>query len=296
MRKTLPVFCALGAAALYALSAPLSKLLLAGMEPAMLAALLYLGAGLGTGALVLGLKLGGKAVGRGPAKNEYPFVAAMVLLDIAAPLLLLYGLRRTLAANVSLLNNFEIVATALIALLLFKERVSPRMWAAVALVTLASAMLSFEGLDSLRFSPGSLLVLAACVCWGFENNCTRALSQCDPLKIVAIKGLGSGGGALAIAFAGGLRLPGFGALAAALALGFVSYGLSITLYIRAQRDLGAARTSACYAVAPFVGALLSLLIFREKPPALFFAALAVMALGTLLTARDALSAASAAAD
>lgn len=219
-------------------------------------------------------------------RADLPFTAGMVLLDILAPILLMRGLSSAAAANVSLLNNFEIPATAVTALAIFREKVSRRLWLAIGLVTAACMLLSLEGTASLSFSPGSLLVLLACVCWGFENNCTRRLSEKDPLEIVVVKGLCSGTGALLIALLRGERPAGIAAPAAAMLLGFVAYGLSIFFYIRAQRILGAARTSTYYAVAPFLGTALSLILFREAPPLLFWTALPVMALGTYFAATD----------
>lgn len=192
------------------------------------------------------------------------------------------GLTRTTSANASLLNNFEIVSTALIALLIFKERIGPRLWLAIGLITGACMLLSFEDGSSLQFSSGSLFVLLACICWGLENNCTRMISQCDPLEIVVIKGFGSGIGSLGIALAMGQQIPAPRSLLAALLLGFVAYGLSIFFYVYAQRTLGAAKTSAYYAVSPFLGAALSLAVFRTPPAPLFWVALAGMALGAYL--------------
>ncbi len=280
-------FFAFLAAALYALNSPISKLLLDAVPPTMMAAFLYLGAGIG----VAGMGLARRALGRPRteaklSRADLAPTVAMVVLDIAAPICLMLGLSMTTAANAALLNNFEIVATSLIALLVFRERISPRLWGAIGLVTLASIILSFEDMSSLSFSAGSLWVLAACVCWGLENNCTRRLSDRDPLEIVVIKGFGSGLGALAIAFVTGEKVPSLGAILAALALGFVAYGLSIYFYIYAQRDLGAAKTSTYYAVAPFIGAALSLAIFAELPGAAYLIALAVMAAGTWLASRD----------
>ena len=130
------------------------------------------------------------------------------------------------------------------------------------------------------------MVLGACICWGFENNCTRRLSDKNPLEIVVIKGLGSGAGAFAVALLAGEHLPSVWPLLLSLLLGFVAYGLSIYFYVYAQRYLGAARTSAYYAIAPFIGVLLSLVIFRDWPGWLFFAALAVMIVATVLVTRD----------
>lgn len=279
------------AAALYALSTPLSKVLLAEVPSNMMAALLYLGAGFGMAAVWLGrAALRASAGGQGRPSGEEgrlrrddaPYVVAMVVLDVAAPLLLMAGLARAEASNVSLLNNFEIVATSVIALLAFGERVAPRVWAGIAVITVSCALLSLEGDGALRFSVGSLAVLGACLCWGVENNCTNRLSGRDPVQVVVVKGLGSGTGAMAVALVAGDALPAWHAALPALALGFVAYGLSILLYVSAQRGLGAARTSAYYAVSPFVGAGLSLALFRTPLAPTFVAALALIGLGAWL--------------
>lgn len=279
------VFLALAAALCYGLSAPVSKLLMGRVAPVLLAALLYLGAGLGMGAVLL-LERRSRA-GEKEARvtrQELPWVAAMVALDIAAPVLLMTGLAVTAPGTVSLINNFEIVVTAAIALLIFREAVGKRMWLAIVLITLSTAVLSMEELWPLTFSPGALLVLLACVCWGFENNCTRMLSLKNPVQIVTIKGLGSGLGALIIA-AFSRQLTGDALyIALSLALGFVAYGLSIFFYIHAQRRLGAARTSAYYAAAPFIGVGLSFALDAQPVTAAFLAGLGIMALGTYLAA------------
>ena len=149
------------------------------------------------------------------------------------------------------------------------------------------AILSVQDVSSFSFSAGSVFVLIACVCWGFENNCTRMLSSKNPVQIVVIKGIFSGLGALVIALVTGESFPGAGQMLLALALGFVAYGLSIVFYIYAQRELGAAKTSAYYAIAPFIGVAMSLVIFREVPSLTFLIALAVMIAGAcVVTAAD----------
>ena len=279
---------ALLAAALYAISTPVSKLLLQDVAPTMMAGLLYLGAGIG----MFGLGMVRRGVKALPHENhltrrDLPYTAGMVLLDIAAPICLMVGLTRTTSANASLLNNFEIVATALIALMVFREKISRRLWLAIGLITLSSMILSFEDAASLDFSFGSLFVLAACVCWGFENNCTRMMSASDPLEIVVIKGFGSGLGSLVLALALGEPLPPLQVLPVVLVLGFVAYGLSIFFYVYAQRRLGAAKTSAYYAVAPFIGVLLSRLILQEAFTQVFLIALAIMMAGAYFASTDA---------
>ena len=275
------------AAALYALNAPLSKVLLGQVPARMMAALLYLGAGAGMLLLRLMQKSMGKSSAEAPlTRKELPYTVAMVVLDVAAPIFLMLGLTGTSAASASLLNNFEIVATSMIALAIFRERISGRLWLAIGLVTLSSIVLSLEGGGSLQFSLGSLLVLLACCCWGLENNCTRALSEKDPLEIVVVKGFGSGLGAMIVALVCGDHLPALLPALGALALGFVAYGLSIFFYIYAQRTLGAAKTSTWYAISPFIGVGLSLVIFRQLPGLMFWVALAIMAAGAYFAATD----------
>ena len=153
-------------------------------------------------------------------------------------------------------------------------------------MTISSAILSVEDVTSFTFSYGSIFVLLACVCWGLENNCTRMISHKDPLEIVVIKGFGSGLGSLVLAFfLGESALPLVYGVCTLL-LGFVAYGLSIFFYIYAQRYLGAAKTSAYYALAPFMATALSLVIFREKPSISFFIALLIMAVGTYFASTD----------
>ena len=214
----------------------------------------------------------------------------MILLDIAAPILLMLGLKSATSANASLLGNFEIVATSLIALFLFREKISRRLWIAIALITLSSGILSFEDMSSLHFSGGSLLVLAAAACWGLENNCTRNISDKSTFEIVFLKGIFSGLGSCIIALCIGEPLPKLGAVAAALLLGFVAYGLSIFCYVRAQNALGAAKTSAYYAVAPFIGTALSCIIWRDALSVQYFLALAVMIFGQWKPGKIALAA------
>ena len=287
MKNRTAIISAILAAALYALNAPVSKLLLQGVQPSMMAALLYLGAGLGMLAMGIIRRAAGKpSAEQHLTRKDWPYTLGMIVLDVLAPIFLMIGITRTTAANASLLNNFEIVATSLIALLIFKEKISRRLWGAIGLIVLSSALLTAEDASSLTFSMGSVFVLLASCCWGLENNCTRMLSMSDPQEIVIVKGLGSGLGALIVAFLSGESFPALRYVPAALLLGFVAYGLSIYFYVYAQRHLGAAKTSAYYAIAPFIGVLLSLVIFRDWPGWIFFAALAVMIAATVLVTRD----------
>ena len=275
---------ALLAAALYAINIPLSKILLQNVAPTMMAAFLYLGAGLGL--WLLGLVTGAKEKADPLTRAELPYTLGMILLDIAAPILLMLGLKRCGSANASLLNNFEIVATSAIAFFLFREQLSRRLTLAVALVTLASAILSFEGAGAFRFDAGSALVLGAACCWGLENNCTRMLSSKSSVQITTIKGTFSGLGSLVVALILGESIPGPAFAGAVLLLGFVAYGLSINFYIQAQASLGAAKTSAYYSIAPFLGVFFGLLLLGERPGVQFYFGLAVMIAATVLMVKD----------
>ena len=275
------------AAALYAINAPFSKILLEFMPPTLMAGFLYVGAGIGMIFIALMRKIKKyEAKELKLTKSELPYTIAMIVLDIAAPICLLFGLNSTTAANASLLNNFEIVATAIIALMVFKEKISTRLWFGIFFVTLSCGILSFEDVSSLRFSYGSLFVLLATICWGFENNCTRKISSKDPLQIVLLKGIFSGIGSLIIGLFIGERIEALWSIVDVLCVGFVAYGLSIYFYVYAQRLLGAARTSAYYAVAPFIAAILSLIIFREIPDVTYFVALVLMIVGAWLSSQD----------
>ena len=275
------------AAVFYAINVPFSKMLLRAIEPTLMAGFLYLGAGVGIGAMSLFRGKDAKQAER-LTKKDLPYVIGMIALDIAAPIFLMFGIAESTSSSASLLGNFEIVATTIIALFIFKETVSKMLWAAILCITVASAMLSLDGIDGIRFSAGSLLVLAATLCWGLENNCTRQISSKSTYEIVMLKGFFSGGGSLVIALLLGEQISNVKWVLAAMLLGFVAYGLSIFFYVRAQNTLGAAKTSAYYATAPFVGAGLSFLILGEKLTSLYFAAFVVMVLGTVLVVRDTL--------
>ncbi len=273
------IFYAFAAALFYALNVPCSKILLDDIAPTMMAAFLYLGAGSGVGLMYLP-HLKKEKYGERLNRKDLPYTVGMVVLDIIAPILLMIGISIGTSSNASLLGNFEIVATTLIALLAFKEKVSKWLWAAIGFITVSSIVLSFEETGALNFSFGSLSVLGATVCWGLENNCTRNISEKSTYQIVTIKGFFSGMGSLIIALVLGETLPSAGYIFLSLLLGFVAYGLSIFTYIRAQKILGAAKTSAYYAFAPFIGSFLSFVLLQEVLSTSYILALFVMIIGT----------------
>ena len=284
-KPLLPILQAVLAALLFGASAPFAKLLLGEVEPVPLAGLLYLGSGL----VLLLLFAGRRLLSHQPqseARLERPdimWLAGAVLAGGgAAPILQMFGLRGTPGATASLLLNFESVTTTLIAAWVFKEHVGKRAWRAILLITLACILLSLNLSGGWGVSLGALGVLGACLLWGVDNNFTRNISGKDPQVIVMVKGLAAGAFSLTLALLLGNSRPDISTTLKALLLGSLSYGLSIILFIRAMRGLGAARTSALFATAPLAGILFSFLILHESPSIFLLAALPLMALGTVL--------------
>lgn len=283
-KKLISIIFALLAAIFYSINIPLSKILLQEIDPIYMAAFLYFGAGIG---MLIYSKIFSKEKEEPKlTRKELPYTIGMIVLDIIAPISLMLGLSTASSANASLLNNFEIVATSIIALVFFKEKISRKMWYAIFLITLSSVLLSFEGVESFQFSYGSIYILIACVCWGFENNCTRMLSSKSTTEIVILKGIFSGLGSLIAALITHEQFTSIIYVLYALLLGFISYGLSIFFYVKAQSVLGAAKTSAYYAVAPFIGSFLSFVIFREELSKNYLIALIIMIMGTIVVIMD----------
>jgi drug/metabolite transporter (DMT)-like permease len=282
--RAIPTLQVIAAAVLFGASAPLSKVLLGSIDPLPLAAFLYIGSGLGSW-LLFTLRKGFKQVQAEEARltrPDFPWLLGAILAGgVAAPILLLLGLDRTPASTASLLLNFEVVATALIAALIFKEAVGRRILWAVILITLASILLTWNG-GAWGFSFGALAIIGACFLWGLDNNLTRHISGKDPLMIVGTKGIGAGLFSIMLAFIFGAPMPSIGLVATAMIVGAVCYGVSIQLFILALRGLGSARTGTLFGIAPFVGAALSLIFLGEIPQTLFWAAVPVMIFGAWL--------------
>ena len=287
-KRNIAVLFAIMAAILYGFSSPLSKLLLVKLSPYFMASLLYFGAGIG----MFFVNLFNNRLRKDNIKEsklskiDLPYTIGMILLDILAPILLMVGLTYSNASSVSLLNNFEIVATTSIAMIFFKETIGKRMGFAILFIVVAGIILSFEDINQFQLSVGSLFVIGASICWGLENNFTRKLSIKNPLQIVVVKGLGSGLGSLLITILLKQYATDWIYILYALLLGFVAYGMSLFLYIRSQREIGATRTATFYAAAPFVGVLLSLTIIGEAITIPFLIALAVMLFGTYLAVSE----------
>ncbi|HEY2744692.1 MAG TPA: DMT family transporter [Polyangia bacterium] len=271
---------ALVAAALFGASAPVAKRLLAEVSPSLLAALLYAGCGL------VGLPFLARAWKRREAPlraADVPLLAGVVGFGgVAGPLLLLYGLERTSATLAALLLNLEAVFTTAIAVIVFREWIGRRGLGALAVVVAGCALSTWAAGGATATPIGPLAVAAACACWAIDNNLTQRLSLKDPLAVVAVKGLGAAPIAFAIASGTHAAWPRPGVIAGALALGAISYGVSLALYVRATRTLGAARTGVLFAAAPFVGAALAIPIAGDPPSLRVAGAALLIAAGVAL--------------
>ena len=284
LRLNRGVGCALGAAVLFGASTPFAKLLLGELSPMALAAILYLGSGLG---LALWIALRERVVGRERAaplaRTDWPWIAAAILAGgVAGPVLLMQGLARSDAASASLLLNLEAVLTAAIAWTVFRENVDRRVFAGMVAIVAGGLLLSIGAAPRAEDLLGPALVAGACLAWAIDNNLTRRVSGGDAATLACLKGLVAGSVNLALALAVGAPLPAANGWLAAGLLGFFGYGVSLTLFIVALRHLGTARTGAYFSVAPFVGAALALGMLGERAGWQFWAAAALMALGVWL--------------
>jgi len=280
------ILLALLSAALFGASTPVAKIMLGSVGPWMMAGLLYLGAGIGLAAVhLLRNALGLPSVEAPLRRADAPWLASVIVSGgIVGPVLLMFGLAQTDAAGASLLLNFEGLATMAIAWLAFRENVDRRLLLGAFAILAGAAVLSWCGSASLDW--GALLVVAACVSWGMDNNLTRRLSSADPLQIAMLKGLAAGTVNLTLALIQGAAFPGAGMVLTAGITGFFGYGVSLALFVLGLRHLGAARTGAYFSLAPFIGALLSLALLDEPLTFRLAAAGGLMALGLWLHLTD----------
>ncbi len=277
---------ALLAALLFGASTPFAKLLVGQVEPVLLAALLYLGSGIGLSLWrwLRGLAGQGARGGASLTASDLPWLAGAVFAGgIIGPVLLMTGLRYVSGATASLLLNMEGVLTALLAWFVFHEHFDRRIFVGMVFIVCAGVLLAGGGGYALDASWGALCVVAACLCWAIDNNLTRKVSASDAVQIAAVKGLVAGTVNLAFALLWlGLPLPAPIEFAAAGIIGFSGYGLSLVLFVLALRHLGTARTGAYFSAAPFAGAIIALLMLGERPDPVFWIAAALMAVGIWL--------------
>jgi drug/metabolite transporter (DMT)-like permease len=270
---------ALGSAVLFGASTPFSKLLLGTIDPWLLSGLLYMGAGLGLVAVQFARRALDIGLSEAPLQSsDYPWLAAVVVCGgIVGPLLLMFGLNATTASSGALLLNLEGLATMAIAWLVFRENVDHRLLIGAFAILAGAVILSWQG--GVRLDRGAALIAGACLAWGIDNNLTRKLSASDPVVIATIKGLAAGAVNIAIALARGAHFPDIGLVAGAGFVGFLGIGVSLTLFVVALRHLGTARTGAYFSLAPFIGAVIAVLMLHEPVTAKLMIAGALMALG-----------------
>jgi drug/metabolite transporter (DMT)-like permease len=274
---------ALGSAALFGATPPFSKLLLEDLSPFMLAGLLYLGAGIGLAAYRIAKSAAGSGESEAPLqKADIPWLAAAVTMGgVMGPALLMFGLSRTSASSGALLLNLEGLATMAIAWLVFRENVDRRLLTGALAIVAGAALLAWDG-QGARLNSGALMIAGACLAWGIDNNLTRKISSADPVVTAMIKGLAAGAVNVALALWVGASVPGAPLIAASAVLGFLGIGVSLVMFILALRHLGTARTGAYYSLAPFIGAVIAVLLLGEPVTANLLAAGALMGLGLWL--------------
>jgi drug/metabolite transporter (DMT)-like permease len=273
---------ALASAVLFGVTTPIAKELLAGVDPLMVAGLLYLGSGVGVGLVWVVQNRGGAPTGL--TGRDWLWLGAATLSGgIVAPVLLMTGLTHLDAARASLLLNLETVFTALLAWIAFREATGPRVMAGMLAIVAGGALLAWpHGAASAAGTPGAWLIAAACLAWALDNNLTRKVSGADSRIIAAAKGLVAGSANTTLALTLGEHWPAPTHLAGLLSLGFVGYGLSLVLFVVALRHLGSARTGAYFATAPFVGAAVAIMLFGQPVTGMFAAAAICMAVGVWL--------------
>jgi drug/metabolite transporter (DMT)-like permease len=259
----LGILLALTSAALFGASTPFAKLLLGSVDPWLMAGLLYLGAGVGLAVVHISRGILRLPVVEAPLRrSDVPWLAAVILFGgVLGPLLLMLGLARTEAASASLLLNLEGLATMGIAWIVFRENVDRRLLLGAFAILAGAALLSWRG--EATFQSSGLLIAGACICWGIDNNLTRKLSSADPVQIAMLKGLVAGAVNLTLALWQGAAAPSPGTLAAGGVVGFLGYGVSLVLFVLGLRYLGTARTGAYFSLAPFVGAVLAVVMLGE---------------------------------
>jgi drug/metabolite transporter (DMT)-like permease len=286
----------LGSAALFGMSAPLTKRILESSGPLVTAAGLYLGAGLG---LLLGpwrrraLRSDSpngpreKAAETPLRRADVPLVVgAIVAGGILGPIFLMIGLRRVSAVTGSLLLNLETPLTILIAVLFFGEHLGARQAGAAVLIIAGAALVGHQSGEIRAEWLGVAAIAAASLSWSIDTNLSQRLSLRDPLAYSRIKLLAGGCSTLVIALVWGETLPRPAVLGVTLLIGSISYGLSTLLFIRALRVVGAARVSAYFATAPFMGALAAVPILGERLHREHIAAMVLMAIGAVVLLRE----------
>ena len=256
------IVAAAGAAVLFGLSTPLAKMFVGSVPPLLLAGLLYVGSGVGLAALLLmrAATGGGESITWPRGTEVWWLLGAIAAGGALGPYLLMYGLQAADSASASLILNLEGVFTALLAWFVFQENFDRRIAVGMALIVAGGAVLSIGPAVKAAGLIGPLAIAGACLAWAIDNNLTRKISTHDAMFIACTKGLVAGTTSVALALAYGAHMPTTSAVMQACVLGFLGYGLSLTLFVVALRSLGAARTGAYFSLAPFIGASLAVVL------------------------------------
>jgi drug/metabolite transporter (DMT)-like permease len=275
---------AMGAALLFGLNAPLSKVLLEQVEPWMLAGLLFAGGGLGLWVIDC-LGWHSRRDRRVGWQDWRLMTVSIAIGGVIAPLLMVFGIDRTSAAMAALLLNFEAVFTALVAWLLFGQRLTWQLVGGIATITAGGIILSSFASAAVGFSWGAIAILGTCLMWGLDSNLTHKIADRDPVQVAMLKSGVAGLINVLIALALGNALPALPTLALTLFLGFIAYGLTLLYFVLALRHIGAARTGAFFALSPFVGAAIAITLLDEPLTSNVVLAAGLMAIGVAFCLR-----------
>lgn len=264
---------------LFGVATPCSKLLLNGLNSFQLAGLLYLGAALAMFPYIFkknnNLKLLFKK------ENRSKTIGIIFFGGFLGPILLLAGLKTANAASVSIWLNMELVATALLGFLIFKDSLDKYTWIGVALTIVAGIITSFgEGVSGLT---SGLLITAACICWAVDNHLTAITDGASPQTVTFVKGVVAGSVNLIIGILIASQPIMFGSIAPAIIIGVFSYGFSIALYVTSAQNIGATRAQILFSTAPFWGVVLSYLLNHEPFQWVHIISIALLALAIMVT-------------
>jgi drug/metabolite transporter (DMT)-like permease len=273
-------------AALAAVNVPFSKYLLPTVPVMLLASLTYVGGAIGVGLVFLFALLFKKDKGPFLKGKDWLYILGVNVFDCAANTMLFYGIDMLNGETASLLQSFEIVATAILAFAIFKEKITWRLWMAIAIVLGASVLLSFNPSEAFSFNYGALLILGTTICWGMANNLAKKVADKDPIEYAFFKCLTPSIVLFAVAMGTHSFCSDIPAIALSLTDGFIAYGVSIILMMVGFRHLPVSLGTALYSLNPFLGAIFSIVIFQEIPAWTFYVAIVLVALGEGLAAYD----------
>lgn len=270
---------AISAALLFGLSTPAAKAIVGSVHPLILAGLLYLGSGSGLGFIILlGHRRGGRL-----KRADLPWLLATIGFGGAlGPALLMWGLTQITGSAASLLLTLEGVFTALIAWIIFREPFNRRIGLGMAAIFAGAVLLAFRTPSGHAGLLGAVAVAGACLSWAIDNNCTSKIADVDALTLAAIKGIAAGAVNITLGLLAGGAFPLIQLVGASALVGFFGYGLSLVLFVLALREVGAARTGAYFATAPFIGAVVGLVALREPFTLNLIAAGILMGFGVYL--------------